>query len=99
MLMKTREKMLPTPHFSSPEIETRWYSLSSGISPSLKPSSTVSKLFSLNNLKRRETEKRRGENKRKVGRGRTDEEMNNMWIRARAEKYMKEKIIQMLLVS
>ncbi len=45
------KKKLPPPHFSSPDIETRWYSFSIGIALSLKPSSTVSTLFSFINLK------------------------------------------------
>lgn len=45
-------KKLLTPHFSSPDIETRWYSLSIGICLPLKPSSTVSTLASFINLKR-----------------------------------------------
>lgn len=45
-----RKKLL-TPHFSSPDIETRWYSFSKDISLSLMPSSTLSTLVTLINLK------------------------------------------------
>lgn len=53
---KRKQIGLLTPHFSSPDIETRWYSFSRGASFSWPPTSTASTLNSLISLRGKDQE-------------------------------------------